>query len=76
MAFINRKLDPGAAPPLRRHLAPCKFGWRGGLTDVTYFSAVRRRFEERFTSRRMAEDYLDVYRELTFEGRARLRVVG
>ena len=25
---------------------------------------IRRRFEERFTARRMAEDYLDVYREL------------
>jgi len=26
--------------------------------------ACRRRFEERFTSRRMAEDYVGVYREL------------
>jgi glycosyltransferase involved in cell wall biosynthesis len=27
---------------------------------------VRRRFEERFTSRRMAEDYLSIYRQLIF----------
>jgi len=26
--------------------------------------AIRRRFEERFTARRMAEDYLDIYRQL------------
>ena len=26
--------------------------------------AVRRRFEERFTARRMAEDYLDIYKSL------------
>ena len=25
---------------------------------------IRRRFEQRFTARRMAEDYLDVYHEL------------
>lgn len=29
--------------------------------------AVRRRFEQRFTSRRMAEDYLSIYRELVFQ---------
>ena len=38
--------------------------------------AVRRRFEERFTARRMAEDYLAVYRRLALDGRARLRVIG
>jgi glycosyltransferase involved in cell wall biosynthesis len=44
--------------------------------------AIRRRFEQRFTARRMARDYLDVYRELigTAEQRprgvARLRAVG
>jgi glycosyltransferase involved in cell wall biosynthesis len=39
---------------------------------------VRRRFEERFTARRMAEDYLDVYRALAHEtmGRTKLRVIG
>ncbi len=30
-------------------------------------AAVRRRFEERFTSRRMAEDYLAIYRQLMFQ---------
>lgn len=28
--------------------------------------AIRRRFEERFTAERMAEDYLDLYRDLAF----------
>jgi len=36
---------------------------------------VRRRFEERFTARRMALDYLSVYRELKGESAPRLRVV-
>ena len=37
---------------------------------------VRQRFEERFTARRMAEDYLSVYRELIGQRRGNLRVVG
>ena len=38
---------------------------------------IRRRFEERFTARRMAEDYLAIYRSLAQTvGRPRLRVVG
>ncbi len=37
---------------------------------------IRRRFEERFTSRRMAEDYLAVYRHLAQARRAKLRLVG
>ena len=32
---------------------------------------VRRRFEERFTARRMAEDYLNIYQRLIFQGRER-----
>ncbi len=36
---------------------------------------IRRRFEERFTARRMAEDYLSVYRELAQQRRAKLRLV-
>ena len=36
---------------------------------------IRRRFEERFTSRRMAEDYLAVYRQLAQARRAKLRLV-
>ena len=47
-----------------------------GRLDSLDRAAVRRRFEERFTARRMAQDYLDLYRGLTFEGRAKLRVVG
>jgi glycosyltransferase involved in cell wall biosynthesis len=37
---------------------------------------VREQFEARFTARRMAEDYLDVYCQLGVERRATLRVVG
>lgn len=36
---------------------------------------VRRRFEERFTARRMAEDYLAVYRQLAGEDRSVLRAI-
>ncbi|MGA9869225.1 MAG: glycosyltransferase family 4 protein [Acetobacteraceae bacterium] len=37
---------------------------------------VRRTFERRFTARRMAEDYLSVYEELSVESRPLLRAVG
>ncbi len=37
---------------------------------------IRRRFEERFTARRMAEDYLAIYRDLVRDRRANLRLVG
>jgi glycosyltransferase involved in cell wall biosynthesis len=38
--------------------------------------AIRRRFEQRWTARRMAEDYLDVYQRLACAGRPALRAVG
>jgi glycosyltransferase involved in cell wall biosynthesis len=37
---------------------------------------VRTRFEERFTARRMAQEYLEVYRNLSDSTAPRLRVVG
>ncbi len=37
---------------------------------------VRRRFEQRWTARRMAEDYVDVYEELIQARQPRLRAVG
>jgi glycosyltransferase involved in cell wall biosynthesis len=37
---------------------------------------IRERFEERFTARRMAEDYLAVYRSLVVDPRSKLRVIG
>jgi glycosyltransferase involved in cell wall biosynthesis len=37
---------------------------------------VRARFEERFTARRMAQEYLEVYRNLSDSTAPRLRVVG
>jgi glycosyltransferase involved in cell wall biosynthesis len=36
---------------------------------------IRRRFEQRFTSRRMADDYLRLYDQLAERPRPRLRVV-
>ncbi len=36
---------------------------------------IRRRFEERFTARRMAQDYLSVYRHLTDQAAPHLRLV-
>jgi glycosyltransferase involved in cell wall biosynthesis len=46
-----------------------------GRLDRLSRARVRQRFEERFTARRMAEDYLAVYRSLAAEGRAVLRAV-
>jgi glycosyltransferase involved in cell wall biosynthesis len=37
--------------------------------------AVRKRFEQRFTARRMAEDYVSVYRGLAGEARSVLRAI-
>ncbi|MCQ8240321.1 glycosyltransferase family 4 protein [Rhizosaccharibacter radicis] len=37
---------------------------------------IRRRFETRFTARRMAEDYLAIYRQLINQRRPALRLVG
>jgi glycosyltransferase involved in cell wall biosynthesis len=39
-------------------------------------AAIRRRFEQRWTARRMAEDYLDVYDRLARATRPALRAVG
>src|SRR5271157_2692489 len=36
---------------------------------------IRRRFEERFTARRMAQDYLSVYRSMTDSAAPHLRLV-
>ena len=36
---------------------------------------IRRRFEERFTARRMAEDYVSLYQSLARTARPLLRVV-
>ena len=39
-------------------------------------AAVRRRFDQRWTARRMAQDYVDVYEELIEARQPRLRAVG
>ncbi len=39
-------------------------------------ASIRHRFETRFTARRMAEDYLSVYRQLAHVSRPNLRIVG
>jgi glycosyltransferase involved in cell wall biosynthesis len=44
--------------------------------DTIDRAGVRRTFERRFTARRMAEDYLDVYERLIDAGRPQLRAVG
>jgi len=38
-------------------------------------SAIRARFEQRFTARRMAEDYVALYRRMAVKSRPVLRVV-
>ncbi len=47
-----------------------------GTLDKLDRRAVRARFDQRFTARRMAEDYLDVYEELIVGRRPLLRAVG
>jgi glycosyltransferase involved in cell wall biosynthesis len=44
--------------------------------DTLSRAGIRARFEERFTARRMAADYLDVYRALSAEQGGHLRLVG
>jgi glycosyltransferase involved in cell wall biosynthesis len=46
----------------------------GRLGELTT-RGIRHRFETRFTARRMAEDYLSVYRQLAHVGRPSLRIV-
>ncbi len=48
----------------------------GAVHEATSLSRenIRRRFEERFTSRRMAKDYLGVYRRMIEGARARPRL--
>jgi len=43
--------------------------------DALSPTTIRRRFEERFTARRMAEDYVSLYRRLAVKARPVLRVV-
>jgi glycosyltransferase involved in cell wall biosynthesis len=45
------------------------------LSDISRVR-VRKRFEERFTARRMAQEYLEVYRSLSESASPRLRLVG
>lgn len=53
---------------------------RGAMSAVERLSSlsratVRQRFEDRFTARRMAEDYLAIYRSLAGEDRSVLRAI-
>ena len=53
---------------------------RGAMSAVNRLSklsraTVRQQFEERFTARRMAEDYLTIYRSLAGEERSGLRAI-
>jgi len=52
-------------------------GMIGAVDRLAHLSrpAIRKRFEERFTARRMALDYLSAYRSLMESGTPRLRVV-
>jgi glycosyltransferase involved in cell wall biosynthesis len=49
----------------------------GAVDRLSHLSRkkIRQRFEERFTARRMAQDYLSVYRRLTDKGARHLRLV-
>jgi glycosyltransferase involved in cell wall biosynthesis len=46
-----------------------------GRLDKFSSAAIRDRFEQRFTARRMAEDYLALYRRMALKSRPALRVV-
>jgi glycosyltransferase involved in cell wall biosynthesis len=49
----------------------------GAVDRLSHLSRekIRRRFEERFTARRMAQDYLNVYRSLSDAAAPHLRLV-
>jgi glycosyltransferase involved in cell wall biosynthesis len=47
-----------------------------GKLDTLDRAAVRRQFDKRWTARRMAEDYVDVYEELISAKTVKLRAVG
>jgi glycosyltransferase involved in cell wall biosynthesis len=47
-----------------------------GRLDRLDRTAIRRRFEQRWTARRMADDYLAIYRRLAHAARPALRAVG
>jgi hypothetical protein len=47
-----------------------------GRIDQIDRKRVRAQFEKRFTSRRMAEDYVALYQRLICERQPRLRAVG
>ena len=59
-------------------LGPKNFIKQGGvdwLLSQLPREGIRKRFEERFTARRMAQDYLAVYRSLIDGASSRLRLV-
>jgi glycosyltransferase involved in cell wall biosynthesis len=47
-----------------------------GRLDTIDRAGVRRQFEKRWTARRMAEDYLEIYQDLIRASQPRLRAVG
>jgi glycosyltransferase involved in cell wall biosynthesis len=55
-----------------------EFGAIGAIEQLSDINRdkVRKRFEERFTARRMAQEYLEVYRNLSESASPRLRLVG
>jgi glycosyltransferase involved in cell wall biosynthesis len=55
-----------------------EFGAIGAIEQLSDINRdkVRKRFEERFTARRMAQQYLEVYRSLSESASPRLRLVG
>ena len=73
----------GSVPEILEHgktglIVEDELGAVGVVEKLARFDngAIRRRFEQRFTARRMAEDYLGIYRSLMRAGRPSLRVVG
>jgi len=78
IAFNRGSVPEVVDDGLTGYIVEDEMGAIGAIQRLSELSrdAVRRRFEERFTARRMAQEYLSVYRSLRESAAPRLRVVG
>ncbi len=77
IAFNRGSVPEIVEPGLTGFVVEDEMGAIGAVQKLHTLSRdkVRKRFEERFTARRMAEDYISIYRSLAGEQRSVLRAV-
>jgi glycosyltransferase involved in cell wall biosynthesis len=78
IAFNRGSAPEVIAEGVTGYIVEDEAGMIGAVDRLSHLSrqAIRRRFEQHFTARRMAIDYLTVYRRLMEGSSPRLRVVG